>query len=186
MQDAKREINFNDDQDLNEFDENNPEGMTEEEMALQRRAREETMLEQQRQRELQSKQKINDGISLTQGEIKKHEEIDWDTSDKLNLITKAVLNYTKQQFSFEDYMDERAKKDPKFVPLQQEEEALNNSQDNKDDAKDKDSEFSFSEDEENSTKGNSAVGGKQQFEWDRFAAEQSFINTRREIDVRLV
>jgi len=59
-------------------------------------------------------------------------------------------------------MDERAKKDPKFVPLQTEEEALANSQDNNDDAnknKDKDSEFSFSEEEDNcSTKGNSAVG----------------------------
>jgi hypothetical protein len=45
MQDAKREINDNDDQDLNEFDEHNPEGMTEEEIAQHRKQREENMLE---------------------------------------------------------------------------------------------------------------------------------------------
>jgi len=41
MQDAKREINDNDDQDLHEFDENNPEGQTEEEIAAARKHREE-------------------------------------------------------------------------------------------------------------------------------------------------
>jgi hypothetical protein len=82
-------------------------------------------------------------------------------------------------------MDERALKDPKFVPLQQEEEALEKSQDDNKDA-DKDSQFSFSDDEDNSTKGNSAFGGKQHGEWDRFAAEQYFINTKRDIDLRLV
>jgi hypothetical protein len=31
-----------------------------------------------------AKQKINDGISLTQGDLKKHELIDWNENNKLN------------------------------------------------------------------------------------------------------
>ena len=64
-----------------------------------------------------SKQKINDGISLTQGEIKKHELIDWHANQNLNTITKRCLDFYKDNFSFEDYLDDRAAKDPKFVRI---------------------------------------------------------------------
>jgi hypothetical protein len=68
--------------------------MTEEQQAAHRKLKEEDK-EQQRLKDLQAKQKINDGISLTQGDIKKTEPIDWDTNDKLNLVTKKVLNMVK-------------------------------------------------------------------------------------------
>ena len=35
------------------------------------------MIEAQRQKEMQMKQKINDGVNMTQGEMRKHESIDW-------------------------------------------------------------------------------------------------------------
>lgn len=37
---------------------------------------------------MRQKQKINDGISITQGEIKKNEAIDWDENNNLNKVTK--------------------------------------------------------------------------------------------------
>ena len=67
------------------------------------------------------KQKIHDGISMTQGEIRKHEAIEWNTNSNLNQITKACLNYFQNNFSFEEYIDERSKKDSKFVDVLEEE-----------------------------------------------------------------
>ncbi len=55
-----------------------------------------------------AKQKINDGISLTQGDLKKHELIDWNENNKLNQVTKRCLECVKDRFSFEEYLDERA------------------------------------------------------------------------------
>ena len=81
MQDAKREINANDDEDLNEFDETNIDGEAGGETG---RTKEE--LEQLRDQAL--KQNINDGISLKQGEIKKHEPIDWNNNSNINLVTR--------------------------------------------------------------------------------------------------
>lgn len=100
MQDANREIHDNDDLEQNEFDENNPEGQTVEEHAASKKTKDEHKQELERQREIQAQQKINDGISLTQGEIKKHEAIDWETSNKLNEITKSCINYSKHHYSF--------------------------------------------------------------------------------------
>ena len=82
--------------------------------------------ELQRQREeQQAKQKINDGINLKQGEIKKHQEIDWETNQKLNTITKTCIGFIKDHFNFEDYLIDREQKDPKFVNLAEEEAKLN-------------------------------------------------------------
>ena len=74
-----------------------------------------------------AKQKINDGISLTQGEMKKHEEINWNENPKLNEVTKSCLNFLHSNFSFNDYLDDRAKKDSKFVHIADEENKLNES-----------------------------------------------------------
>jgi hypothetical protein len=56
MQDAQKELRDNDEEDMNEFE-------NAEEMKLDQ--------------ENQGVKKINDGIGLTQGEIRKNEEIDW-------------------------------------------------------------------------------------------------------------
>ena len=121
MQDAKREINANDDEDLNEFDETNIDGEAGGETG---RTKEE--LEQLRDQAL--KQNINDGISLKQGEIKKHEPIDWNNNSNINLVTRQCLNYTQLGYSFDEYLDERSKKDPKFVNVLKDEEPQINSQ----------------------------------------------------------
>ena len=59
-------------------------------------------------KEQYAKQKINDGISLTQGDLKKHELIDWNENNKLNQVTKRCLEFVKDRFSFEEYLEERA------------------------------------------------------------------------------
>ena len=68
------------------------------------------------------KQNINDGISLKQGEIKKHEPIDWNNNSNINLVTRQCLNYTQLGYSFDEYLDERSKKDPKLVNVLKDEE----------------------------------------------------------------
>lgn len=92
MEVAKREIHDNDDEEMHEFDLDDhttfTEGLTEE----QKKQREEK-LEQLKMKELQAKQKINDGISLTQGDIKKHEAIEWDKNSNLNKVTKKCLDF---------------------------------------------------------------------------------------------
>lgn len=123
MQEAKREINANDDEDLNEFDETNIDGDT---LGVEHgRSKEE--LEVLRDQAL--KQNINEGISLKQGEIKKHEPIDWMNNSNINLVTRQCLNYAKLGYGFDEYLEERAKKDPKFVNVLLDEEPAQNSQD---------------------------------------------------------
>lgn len=87
MQHANREMHDNDDQDQHEFDDNPVEGMSEEQLALYKKAKEEQM-EQAKMKEAMAKQNINDGIRLKQGEIKKHEEIIWSENANLNQVTK--------------------------------------------------------------------------------------------------
>jgi hypothetical protein len=103
-----------------------------------------------------AKQKINDGISLTQGEIKKNEEIDWNSNPKLNSVTKQCINFMKKNLTFEEYLEERRQKDPKFVDVT-EDQQYTNSQNNEDQNEGENvSEFSLS-DEDLSTKGNSFI-----------------------------
>ena len=64
------------------------EGLTEDQKSAKKKQKEADLLEAQRQRELAATQKINDGISLTQGEMKKHQEIDWNDNDRINQVTK--------------------------------------------------------------------------------------------------
>jgi hypothetical protein len=71
------------------------------------------------------KQQINDGIRITQGDLKKHEDIDWNNNPNLNPVTKTCLNYFQGTYSFEEYLDERSKKDSKFVNLHEEERNIN-------------------------------------------------------------
>ena len=100
MQGAKKEMRDNDDEDGHEFDEIiEPElddGLTEE----QKQAKRNEILEAQRIKEQQAQQKINDGMSLTQGEMKKHQEIDWNQNSRINPVTKDCLNYLQGSFTF--------------------------------------------------------------------------------------
>ena len=152
-------------------------------------------LQLQRQREAQAKQKINDGISLTQAEIKKNEQIDWHANPNLNLITKRCLDFYKDNFDFEDYLDDRATKDPKFVRLEEDDDkdqdGNRENADGTDAQKSDSSEFSFSDEEEggavttaNESRGPSS-SKKARTNWDREAAEDYFKVTRTDILDRL-
>ena len=136
MQGAKKEMKLLRDEDGHEFDEIqgidadtialdlNTEGLTDEQIEALKQQKKQELLEIQRQKELAAKQKINDGISLTQGEMKKHLEIDWNANPNLNKVTKMCLNTVNQQITFEEYLEERAKKDSKFVNLDDEDDKI--------------------------------------------------------------
>jgi hypothetical protein len=49
--------------------------------------------------------------------MKKHQEIDWNENPNLNKVTRQCLNFVKDNYTFEEYLEERAKKDSKFVSL---------------------------------------------------------------------
>ena len=49
--------------------------------------------------------------------MKKHQEIDWNQNNRINLVTNNCLNYMHGTYTFEEYLDERAKKNTKFVSL---------------------------------------------------------------------
>ena len=119
MQHANREIIYNEDEDLNEFDENLMEGEE------QPDGKKLDKQEQLRLKEIQAKQSVGEGISLTHGEIKKHETIDWNHNSKLNSVTKACLNAVESTYLFDEYLNERALKDPKFVDIRHENNYLN-------------------------------------------------------------
>ena len=55
--------------------------------------------------------------------MKKNEFINWRTHPTLNEVTKMCIEHYENEFNFDHYLDERAKKDTKFVnPLKDEEE----------------------------------------------------------------
>lgn len=55
---------------------------------------------------------------------RKYQTIEWQTDANLNAITKRCLEYVEQRISFDEYLDERAARDPKFVHLNTEIEQL--------------------------------------------------------------
>lgn len=128
---------------------------------------------------MRQKQKINDGISITQGEIKKNEAIDWEENDNLNKVTKSCIRFTQKNFSFEEYLDDRAKKDAKFVSLNEEVEKPENDEANQNEQEEAGSEFSFSEDGDTKES-----NGK--FEWNRKMAQKFYDTTKTEITTRLI
>jgi hypothetical protein len=127
MQFAKQEMRDNDDEDLHEFTEaiDDYEDGTHANSTVVREGglKQDGMIPKDGSGV--NKTRITDGISLTPGDIKKNEEIDWAANNKLNLITKSCLSFVQQHFSFQDYLDERALKDPKFVNLEEEEAKIN-------------------------------------------------------------
>ena len=104
--------------------------------------------------------------------------MDWHENANLNSVTKSCIKYSKDNFSFEEYLDDRAKKDAKFVNIHEEEDAGQDQNEQEDKA---DSEFSFSDDgetKESNTKGEAA--------WDRAMAQTYYDSTRTEIETRLI
>ena len=60
-----------------------------------------------------------------QKELKKSEFIDWRTNQNLNEVTKMAIDYFETNYSFDKYLDDRSKKDNKFInPLNDEEEKV--------------------------------------------------------------
>jgi hypothetical protein len=47
--------------------------------------------------------------------MKKSEFINWRTHETLNDVTKMCIEYFENGYSFDQYLDERSKKDNKFV-----------------------------------------------------------------------
>ena len=124
--------------------------------------------------------KLSEGIGLTHAEIKKHEEIDWRENSKLNAVTKGCISYTKDNFSFEEYLLDRALKDPKYVDLEQEEQALNEPE--QDLVEPSSSESQMSEMESEKT---AITGREKQLEkkpkWNRELAEEFYSSTKQNI-----
>lgn len=55
--------------------------------------------------------------------MRKNEFINWRSHATLNDVTKMCIEYFEHGFSFEQYLDERAKKDAKFInPLKDDDE----------------------------------------------------------------
>jgi hypothetical protein len=55
--------------------------------------------------------------------MRKSEFINWRSHATLNDVTKMCIEYYEGNFSFDAYLDERSKKDNKFVnPLKEEDE----------------------------------------------------------------
>jgi hypothetical protein len=78
--------------------------------------------------------------------MKKSEFINWRTHPTLNEVTKMSIEYFETNYSFDTYLDDRAKKDNKFVnPLNDEEKE---EADDKKSGNGEDSEFSISEEDE--------------------------------------
>jgi hypothetical protein len=54
--------------------------------------------------------------------MKKSEFINWRTHPTLNDVTKMCIEYYEKNYAFDTYLDDRSKKDNKFVnPLNDEE-----------------------------------------------------------------
>lgn len=77
--------------------------------------------------------------------MKKSEFINWRTHATLNDVTKMCIEYYENEFGFDQYLDDRSKKDNKFVnPLKEDGEDGENKEED-----DEGSEFSLSDEEDN-------------------------------------
>ena len=116
--------------------------------------------------------------------MKKNEFVNWRSHPTLNDVTKMCIDYYEQNYHFDDYLDERSKKDTKFVnPLDNIEEEKVKKDDDEETKGGKEgkeegeeSEFSFSEEENEEM--SDGMGGERDFK----AAEALNKGTRDEID----
>lgn len=111
-------------------------------------------------------------------EMKKSEFINWRTHQTLNEVTKMAIEYYEQNYQFDTYLDDRAKKDNKFVnPLKDEDEDGGDGED-KPNRGENDSEFSMSDEDEEMSQGNPELDQQ----WDRAMADQMYKKVREEIE----
>ena len=108
LQQAKREIDDEFDEDAVAIDTNNSTVKEkEEEVAV---AKESTDLERRSAQQLSR-------------ELKRSEFINWRTHPTLNEVTRSCIEYFEGNYAFDAYLDDRSKKDTKFVnPLNEDEE----------------------------------------------------------------
>jgi hypothetical protein len=102
----------------------------------------------------------------------KSDFIDWKAHPTLNGVTKLGIQYMENAYTFEAYLDDRSKKDNKFVDLLKADEEGGKR------VKDEDgSEFSVSGEEDEEMSNNNADD-----HWDRNMAERFYKGTREEIE----
>lgn len=78
--------------------------------------------------------------------MKKNEFINWRGHPTLNEVTKMCIEFYENEFNFDQYLDDRAKKDSKFVnPLKDEDQG---DEEKKEKGDQEGSEFSFSDEDE--------------------------------------
>ena len=109
---------------------------------------------------------------------KKSEYIDWKEHPTLNNVTKQCINYYENTYSFDTYLDDRSKKDNKFVNPLLPEDAEEKDQNNEDG---EDSDYSMSGEEE---EGVAHQQRKETRAWERQTAEELYRRTREEIEQR--
>ena len=81
--------------------------------------------------------------------MKRSEFINWRTHPTLNEITKTSIEWYEQNYDFDQYLEDRAKKDTKFIhPLDEEEKKGENAEEEKEEKNESEFSFGSEEDEE--------------------------------------
>lgn len=62
-----------------------------------------------------NKEEDNKTAQQLSKDMKKNEFIDWRNHPTLNEVTKTCIEQYEGEYKFEDYLDERSKKDAKFI-----------------------------------------------------------------------
>lgn len=110
--------------------------------------------------------------------MRKSEFIDWREHQTLNNVTKLCIDYYETNYTFDTYLDDRSKKDNKFVNPLNEFKEENKGQEGERKKDENDSEFSMSGGEEDeSHNGDDQV-------WERSTAEELYKRTRDEIETK--
>ena len=110
----------------------------------------------------------------------KSEFINWKEHPTLNNVTKLAINYYEHHYDFDAYLDDRSKKDNKFVnPLLADDQAESKPSGNNEDQGSDFSMASGGEDEEDDAAANQSQTG---IAWERGMAEQLYRQTREEIE----
>ena len=84
--------------------------------------------------------------------MKRSEFINWRTHPTLNEVTKQSIDWYEKSYSFSHYLDDRSKKDSKFIHPLEEEEKNNKKEEEDEEEENNESDYSMSEEEENSEK----------------------------------
>ncbi len=112
--------------------------------------------------------------------MKKSEFINWRTHQTLNEVTKSCIQQYEDNYNFDQYLDDRSKKDNKFVnPLKDEDEEEKEDKPERERAENEGSEFSFSEEDEEMSHNNEDAMSTY---YERGLAENFYKRTKDEIE----